>query len=330
MFAVGKAHTSVNIDDVSAVYMMNVGSPSPTQQSWTMLSGEYRDTLRLTNTLPSSTPYANKFPLATHAQSAALVINEGTGELELYVYVRIANDSLLSVGSVFRLKTSTSDTTIYDLHRQFTAKMPISVGSIMSSRDSSYNGPGDYEIKNTTETFDAFGAITLPVGIIQSLRSKKVEINEVHRPGQAVTTDTVIQINWMTKEGHSVSAEIKNNSQTSGNIQVNSVYYTWVAPTSVGVQRQQTGLPNAFMVEQNYPNPFNPTTVISYQLPADSKVSLRIYDMLGREIATLVNEQQSAGWKEVKWDASGVSSGMYIYRIGAGSFMGTKKMIVMR
>ena len=85
-----------------------------------------------------------------------------------------------------------------------------------------------------------------------------------------------------------------------------------------------------YYLSQNYPNPFNPSTVISYQLPVNSKVSLKIYDLLGREVATLVNEEQSAGWKEVEWNASNIASGIYFYKLQADNFIETKKMLVIK
>jgi len=88
--------------------------------------------------------------------------------------------------------------------------------------------------------------------------------------------------------------------------------------------------PNTWALEQNYPNPFNPSTVISYQLPMTTNVSLKIYDLLGKEIATLVNEKQSAGWKEVEWNAHNISSGIYFYKLQAGNFVETKKMMVIK
>jgi len=107
--------------------------------------------------------------------------------------------------------------------------------------------------------------------------------------------------------------------------------------------------PAVFALDQNYPNPFNPTTTIRYSIPfapsglnpplqggSDASasrgihVSLKIYDLLGREIATLVNEEQSAGWKEVQWNAMNVSSGMYFYTLQGGNFIETKKMLVVK
>ena len=88
--------------------------------------------------------------------------------------------------------------------------------------------------------------------------------------------------------------------------------------------------PKDYKLEQNFPNPFNPTTTIQYQLPMDSKVTLKVYDILGSEVTTLVNEVQPAGYKEVKLDASSLSSGVYIYRLVTGDFISTKKMMVVK
>ncbi len=90
------------------------------------------------------------------------------------------------------------------------------------------------------------------------------------------------------------------------------------------------GLPKQFALEQNYPNPFNPTTTIQYQLPVASDVSLKIYDMLGREVMTLVNGRQDAGAYSVNVNAATLSSGVYFYRFQAGNFVATKKMMLVK
>jgi hypothetical protein len=89
-------------------------------------------------------------------------------------------------------------------------------------------------------------------------------------------------------------------------------------------------IPSGFALEQNYPNPFNPTTTISYQLAASSDVILKVYDMLGREVASLVNEKQNAGTHLIRFDGSNLPSGTYFYRLHCGSYAATKKLLLLK
>jgi photosystem II stability/assembly factor-like uncharacterized protein len=92
----------------------------------------------------------------------------------------------------------------------------------------------------------------------------------------------------------------------------------------------QTDIPQSYYLAQNYPNPFNPSTTIKYSLPERSFVNLKIFNLLGEEVATLVNTEQTIGNYEIEFDASKQSSGIYLYRIQAGDFIKTKKMILLR
>jgi hypothetical protein len=92
----------------------------------------------------------------------------------------------------------------------------------------------------------------------------------------------------------------------------------------------QEGPPARFALEQNYPNPFNPATTIRYELPKATKVSLRIYNVLAQLVATLVNERQEPGYHQFQWNASNVPSGIYFYRLQAGDFVETKKLILLK
>ena len=102
---------------------------------------------------------------------------------------------------------------------------------------------------------------------------------------------------------------------------------TFTTITSVS---DESGIPRGYYLEQNYPNPFNPSTVIRYSLPVTSYITLKVYSLLGQQVATLVNEEMKPGSHEVTWDASGMASGVYLYRLTAANFVETKKLVLMR
>ena len=109
-----------------------------------------------------------------------------------------------------------------------------------------------------------------------------------------------------------------------------TIQHAFGATLAVNEGRQT--VPSGFSLAQNYPNPFNPSTIISYQLPVAGNVSLRVFDILGRESALLVDEFQRAGLKRVRFDIQkyGLSSGIYYYTLQSGSFRSTKKMVILK
>ncbi len=96
------------------------------------------------------------------------------------------------------------------------------------------------------------------------------------------------------------------------------------------LNRFQINIPGTYALYQNYPNPFNPTTNIKFDIAKASNVKLVIYDILGREVRTLVNEFKNPGAYEMKFDASNFASGTYFYRIEAGDFVEIKKMVLVK
>ena len=120
---------------------------------------------------------------------------------------------------------------------------------------------------------------------------------------------------------------------SSGGLQISgigfvgdSISFTLGSPNSI--RREPFHLPSEYAISQNYPNPFNPSTTIRYGLPQWSQVTLTVFNTLGQQVAVLQNGEQEAGYHEVKFDANGLSSGVYFYRLSAGEFVQTKKLLL--
>lgn len=120
--------------------------------------------------------------------------------------------------------------------------------------------------------------------------------------------------------GKSVSV---NNHQYSG------FWYVYKADIGTPVENEET-FPTEFKLQQNYPNPFNPSTMIKFSVPERSNVLIKIYDILGGEVATIVNEEIEAGWYTRVFNATGYSTGVYIYRMQAGNYTQTRKMLLIK
>ncbi len=104
----------------------------------------------------------------------------------------------------------------------------------------------------------------------------------------------------------------------------------YIPTTPVGIKMISTTIPNKFELCQNYPNPFNPTTKIIFKVKDSRLVTLKIYDAIGREVSTLINEKLSAGEYETSFDAEGLTSGVYFYKLEAGDFLQVRKMALIR
>lgn len=131
---------------------------------------------------------------------------------------------------------------------------------------------------------------------------------------------------WKFDEGTGTIATDETGNQNNGTISG----ATWVISGIVEVESEQGEVPTIFSLAQNYPNPFNPTTAITYQLAAGSDVILKVFDILGNEIATLVNEYETAGRYEVEFNTTALPSGIYLYQLRAGNFIESRKMVLMK
>ena len=128
------------------------------------------------------------------------------------------------------------------------------------------------------------------------------------------------------KDGIFIDANIFTGSYS---YRLKQIDYNGTFEYSDEIEVNATG-PLTYNLEQNYPNPFNPTTTITYSIKEKVLVSLSVFDILGKEVKTLVNEEQEAGVYRLEFNASNLASGIYFYTLNAGEFLSTKKMILIR
>ena len=177
-----------------------------------------------------------------------------------------------------------------------------------------------------TVLVDAWGNMTMPGGtVIQALRLRRDD--RYTSPSPPFYTRT-ISYSFITKPGSVVEIVASDTTApNSGTIQTDGV--TWSISGAVGVE-DEGQIPTQYSLSQNYPNPFNPSTTIHFSVPSSEFVTLKVFDVLGNEVATLINEEKPAGVYEVNFSALQFTSGVYFYTLNAGSFVETKKMILMK
>jgi len=148
------------------------------------------------------------------------------------------------------------------------------------------------------------------------------------QPGTAYTTDD--GVTWTQVSNLPCGPAVFSDWNTGWCGSVNDSVYKWVSDILVTSVNEVDGVVDNFILEQNYPNPFNPSTTIRYSVPTTEFVTLKVYDVLGNEVATLVNEEKPAGSYEVNFNAAKLSSGIYFYSLQVGSYTQTKKLILMK
>jgi hypothetical protein len=123
-----------------------------------------------------------------------------------------------------------------------------------------------------------------------------------------------------------VNASRKLRVTTHGN----GIFERRLYQNPLGISGNEYEIPKEYKLEQNYPNPFNPGTKINYSIPKAGLITLKVYDMLGKEVSTLVNENKNAGNYTIVFNGGNLSSGIYFYKLSSGDFTQTKKMLLIK
>ncbi len=178
----------------------------------------------------------------------------------------------------------------------------------------------------------SFTALVVDNGILLSWSTATETNNAGFTIERGTDSENFSEIDFIAGKGTTTETQIY--SYLDNSVKTGKYYYRLKQTDYDGtfkylnVVSAEVGLPTKFVLEQNYPNPFNPTTKISWQTPVAGWQTLKIYDALGNEVTTLVNEFKEAGVHELEFDASNLASGIYLYKLTAGNFVQTKKMIL--
>ena len=209
-------------------------------------------------------------------------------------------------------------------------------------RESSTQSNGTAGGGGTNSNSSSSGNAILMTGVLEVPDAGNLDLKLVNPLGLPVAQSTGLNATEVVRYVPTVAGvfnfQVVNATLNPTSYTLYTINTTPVVALPKTATRVQEEKPKSFALEQNHPNPFNPSTLIRYQLPAESYVTLKVYDLLGQEITTLVDEVRDAGYWETSWDASGVGSGIYFYKLIArqkdggqdGSFVETKRMMLVK
>ena len=187
-----------------------------------------------------------------------------------------------------------------------------------SFTDGAFSNVGTY-LNPMDHVVDGYGTLSLPGGLnLDCLRIRKQEIAPYNYKG----------FWYVTNSGLILVVDSRNTAADEGEVENNGIFVVTGQSSVSVVSAEET--PEGFSLAQNYPNPFNPVTRIQFSLGSAENVTLRVYDLLGRMVATILSERRSAGTHNVEWSASGVGSGVYVITIEAGAFRQSRRMVLVR
>ena len=328
--AVGNVITN-HLDSTTA--SIDIGSPGETSWDFSALNSHY--TSAFTSVVPSSTPYhSSDFPTSNVAFNFNINIM-GTAA-EGWAYSTQNTNNYEQNGQALKAVIGTDTMLIMSILSPVQVFFPLPFtfnsqwGSDFDITNTTYfNGvPFIITTANHTENVvvDAWGNMTMPGGaVLQALRLRRDDRYTSPSPPFYMRT---ISYSFITKSG-SVVEVIANDTTApnSGIIQTDGA--TWSISGTVGVESEDQ-IPTQYSLGQNYPNPFNPSTIISFSILNSEFITLKVFDVLGNEVSTLINEEKPAGSYQVEFDAGIFSSGIYFYKLQAGNYVETKKMILLR
>jgi hypothetical protein len=317
VFAVGNSATIHSYEGTT----FNIGSAGA-GNNWDFTGLLSSETFNMLSVNPASTPHIGEFPGANIATYSQGDYNGEPAEIWSYLNVNgtLSNMGQAMTSSSFPVILITIKNNPASIEMQLPMTLNTSWSQTYTATTTLTGLPPSQTTVSINVSVDASGTMTLPGGA--SFDALRI------RESATISGITNVTYSFLAKNGANVSVSATDeNPPTSGVINID--WYDWNTPFTTDVE-QISGLPQDFNLSQNYPNPFNPLTKIEYSIPEVSFVQLKVYDILGNEVATLVNEEQSAGTYRADFSGSDLASGLYIAKLQAGNYSKTIKMSLLK
>jgi hypothetical protein len=288
--------------------------------------------------LPADLPGSNSAEVqrANIAVKIDLISTGQASDSTAWIYEQVNSDSLNFAGIVFVSQSDITndnvapDTVLISYSPYLlNAKLPLTYQTAWSD-SATYNLIFQGSVLYTQGikidvTVDGYGTLVTPTSSNDCLRLNRTT-TMTSNIGGLISSNTTGSIDFITKTGSSIAASIQLDN--SGN--PISAQYTEIAMDTPIETPPTQSLVKDYRLNQNYPNPFNPSTVISYDLRKAGEVKLQVFNSIGQKVATLVNSAQNAGFHKITFNASGLNSGLYFYKLDTGDFAQTKKMMLIK
>lgn len=325
---------TITSNEDTLITNVNIGSPGG-GNVWDFSNINSHIVVVNTGIAINSSPYISTFPTATHVFVSPNTQPNGT-VVDMYTHLQFSPDAFKTLGTVMEYvyQTFPFKTTISFDPAEKNFSFPLTYGTewtdvYTKNLKNELAGTTVYsstEYHSTHYIVDAYGTIKKPGGeVLQAIRIKEDDRYSIPTTG---SYSREISYDIITLSGFTVSFNTADtNAANSGNIDIDEFFWTTINTVDV---KEENFIPTEFTLYQNYPNPFNPTTTITYQIPSAGEVSLKVFDVLGKEVAVLVEDYREPGKYSLNFDAGNLSSGVYIYTIKAGNFVSSKKLMLMK